>query len=142
MEKHSFPPLHSLITEGVVVDHLVGQIYSSHVAIVLRCDLEMTLHPPSANLDLRLMGTIVIMDGRNHGDSSLVHPVERKQPFIVTLCTSPFDMSVDEVKLCKGALLVKFNLKTVFRNLPAHPDDRWLFGMLWENQIPRAGVHA
>ena len=39
MEKHSFPPLHSSLTEGVEADHLVGQIYSSYVTIVLhdRC---------------------------------------------------------------------------------------------------------
>ena len=55
------------------------------------------------------------------------------------LCSLSY-MSVDEVaarvvKLGKGALLAKFDLKAAYRNVPVHPDDRWLFGMLWEDQL-------
>ena len=54
------------------------------------------------------------------------------------LCSLSY-MSVDEVaarvvELGKGALLAKFDLKAAYRNVPVHPDDRWLFGMVWEDQ--------
>ena len=35
----------------------------------------------------------------------------------------------------KEALLAKFDLKAAYRNVPVHPDDHWLFGMLWEAAI-------
>ena len=46
-------------------------------------------------------------------------------------------ISVDDVvravvKLGKGA---KFDLKVAYRNVPVHPDDRRLLGMVWENQL-------
>ena len=49
-------------------------------------------------------------------------------------------ISVDDVaravvKLGKGALMAKFDLKAAYRNVPVHPDDRWLLGMVWENQL-------
>ena len=49
-------------------------------------------------------------------------------------------MSVDEVaarivQLGKGALMAKFDLKAAYRNVPVHPDDRWLLGMVWEDQL-------
>ena len=47
-------------------------------------------------------------------------------------------MSVDEVvdrvlKVGRGALLAKFDLKAAYRNVPVHPDDRWLLGMVWDD---------
>ena len=49
-------------------------------------------------------------------------------------------ISVDDVarvvvKLGKGALMAKFDLKAAYRNVPIHLDDRWLLGMVWENQL-------
>ena len=43
-------------------------------------------------------------------------------------------MSVDEVaervvEVGKGALLAKFDLKAAYRNVPVHPEDRWLLGV-------------
>ena len=32
----------------------------------------------------------------------------------------------------RGALLAKVDIKSAYRNVPIHPDDRWLMGMLWE----------
>ena len=29
----------------------------------------------------------------------------------------------------------RFDLKAAYRNVPVHPDDHWLFGMLWEDQL-------
>ena len=49
-------------------------------------------------------------------------------------------MSVDEVaarvvQLGKGALMAKFDLKAAYMNVPVHPDDQWLLGMVWEDQL-------
>ena len=49
-------------------------------------------------------------------------------------------MSVDEVvarlvRLGKGSLMAKFNLKAAYRNIPVHPDDRWLLGKAWQDQL-------
>ena len=27
--------------------------------------------------------------------------------------------------------MAKFDLKAAYRNVPVHPDDRWLLGMIW-----------
>ena len=45
------------------------------------------------------------------------------------------DVAHEVVKLGKGALMAKFDLKAAYRNVPVHPDDRWLLGMVWENQL-------
>ncbi len=49
-------------------------------------------------------------------------------------------LSVDEVvvrilALGRGALLAKFDLRAAYRNIPIHPDDRWLLGMSWEDNV-------
>ncbi len=35
----------------------------------------------------------------------------------------------------KGALLAKFDLKEAYRQVPIHPDDRWMLGMEWKGQL-------
>ncbi len=35
----------------------------------------------------------------------------------------------------RGALLAKCDLKSAYRNVPVHPHDRWLLGMLWDDQL-------
>ena len=35
----------------------------------------------------------------------------------------------------RGALLAKVDIKNAYRNVPIHPDDRWLMGMLWEGGL-------
>ena len=37
--------------------------------------------------------------------------------------------------LGKGALLAKLDLKKAYRMVPVHPDDRWLLGVRWQDQI-------
>ena len=44
-------------------------------------------------------------------------------------------MSVDDVaarvvKMGRGSLMANFDLKAAYRNVPVHPDDRWLLGMM------------
>ena len=34
-----------------------------------------------------------------------------------------------------GALLAKVDIKHAYRNIPIHPDDQWLFGMVWEDAL-------
>ena len=48
-------------------------------------------------------------------------------------------MSVDDVirrvlRLGKGALIAKADVKAAYRNIPVHPRDRWLLGMRWEGE--------
>ena len=35
----------------------------------------------------------------------------------------------------EGALMAKFDLKAVYRQVPIHPDDRWMLGMEWNGQL-------
>ena len=49
-------------------------------------------------------------------------------------------VSIDEVVECilhfePGALLAKVDVKQAYRNIPVHPDDRLLLGMLWKEQL-------
>ncbi len=49
-------------------------------------------------------------------------------------------VSVDDVvsrvlKVGKGALLAKMDIKQAYRNIPVHPDDRYLLGMEWKNEV-------
>ena len=34
-----------------------------------------------------------------------------------------------------GALMAKVDIKSAYRNIPVHPDDRWLMGMLWDKAL-------
>ena len=38
-------------------------------------------------------------------------------------------------QLGAGALLAKIDVKSAYRNVPIHPDDRWLTGMIWEGAL-------
>ena len=49
-------------------------------------------------------------------------------------------ISVDEavravLRLGQGALLAKVDIRNAYRNVPVHPDDRWLLGMSWKGGI-------
>lgn len=49
-------------------------------------------------------------------------------------------MKVDEVvqqviALGQGALLAKVDIESAFRNVPVHPHDRHLLGMMWEGKL-------
>lgn len=37
--------------------------------------------------------------------------------------------------LGRGALLAKVDVRSAYRNVPVHPDDRWLMGMRWEGAL-------
>ena len=55
------------------------------------------------------------------------------------LCSLSY-MSVDDVaekvvKTGRGALMAKFDLKSAYRHIPVHPDDRWLLGMEWDGGL-------
>ena len=32
----------------------------------------------------------------------------------------------------RGALMVKVDVRSAYRNIPIHPEDRWMMGMLWD----------
>ena len=35
----------------------------------------------------------------------------------------------------RGALMAKFDLREAYRQIPIHPDDRWMLGMEWKGQL-------
>lgn len=35
----------------------------------------------------------------------------------------------------KGALMMKVDIRSAYRVIPIHPDDRWLLGMMWEGSV-------
>ena len=39
------------------------------------------------------------------------------------------------MQLGQGALLAKVDIKSAYRNVPIHPEDRWLMGMSWEGAL-------
>ena len=55
------------------------------------------------------------------------------------LCSLSY-VSTDAVVDCilrfePGALLAKIDIKQAYRNIPVHPDDRPLLGMLWKDEL-------
>ncbi len=49
-------------------------------------------------------------------------------------------VSVDDaaqaiVQKGRGAILAKVDIRSAYRVVPVHPDDRWMLGMKWENQL-------
>ena len=45
------------------------------------------------------------------------------------------DVAAKVVSMGRGALMAKFDLRSAYRNIPVHPDDRWLLGTEWEDQL-------
>ena len=45
------------------------------------------------------------------------------------------DIATRVLKLGKGALVAKFNLKAAYRHIPVHPDDRRLLEMEWKGGL-------
>ena len=57
-------------------------------------------------------------------------------PDLCSLSYLTIDRLVEQmVKAGRGALMAKFDLKSAYRNVPVHPDDRWLLGMMWNGQL-------
>ena len=56
-----------------------------------------------------------------------------------SLCSLTY-VSVDTAvklveQLGRGTLLAKVDIRSAYRMLPIHPDDRWLLGMCWEGSV-------
>ena len=45
------------------------------------------------------------------------------------------DVAAKVVGMGTGALMAKFDLRSAYQNVPVHPDDRWLLGTEWEDQL-------
>ena len=56
-----------------------------------------------------------------------------------SLCSVSYlsvDDTVDKVLQCgQGSQLAKFDIRSAYRNVPVHPEDRWLLGMVWDDQV-------
>jgi len=35
----------------------------------------------------------------------------------------------------RGTLVAEIDVKSAYRNIPVHPEDRWLTGMLWRGSV-------
>ena len=35
----------------------------------------------------------------------------------------------------RGAVMAKVDVKSAYRNIPVHPEDRWMMGMMWEGGV-------
>ena len=42
------------------------------------------------------------------------------------------DAAQSVLKLGQGTLMAKMDIRNAYRNIPVHPDDRWLLGMSWQ----------
>ena len=49
--------------------------------------------------------------------------------------TTVDDIVVSVQKCSRGALMAKFDLKATYRQERVHPDDRWLLGMILEDEL-------
>ena len=45
------------------------------------------------------------------------------------------DAAKEVLRQSQGALLAKLDMQSVYRNIPIHPEDRWLLGMVWEGDL-------
>lgn len=55
---------------------------------------------------------------------------------ICSLTYMKVDDLVDRIlQLGKGTLLAKIDIESAFRNVPVHPDDRHLLGLIWRDQL-------
>ena len=45
------------------------------------------------------------------------------------------DAAREVVRLGRGSILAKVDVKSAYRNIPIHPQDRWLLGMPWEGGL-------
>ena len=52
----------------------------------------------------------------------------------VTVCLSGRCITRDR-RLVVGALLAKNDIQKAYRNIPVHPQDRMLLGMMWEGSL-------
>ena len=48
---------------------------------------------------------------------------------------SLFDAAHGIATYGRGAMLIKLDIRSAYRVVPIHPEDRWLMGMLWEGSL-------
>ena len=56
-----------------------------------------------------------------------------------TLCSLSYasveDAAQSVLRLGSGTLMAKMDIRNAYRNVPVHPDDRWLLGMTWRHAV-------
>ena len=73
-------------------------------------------------LDLSSPGGSSVNDGINKESCSLSY-------------ISVDDVAARVVRQGRGSLMAKFDLKSAYRHVTVHPDDRWLLGMDWDGRL-------
>ena len=56
-------------------------------------------------------------------------------PALCSLEYVTVDIVADVVAGLPGSSLSKIDVRSAYRTVPVHPEDRWLLGMLWEGQL-------
>ena len=58
------------------------------------------------------------------------------EPQLCSMRYTSVDVAVRNVlNLGQGSLLAKFDVEGAYRTVPVHPEDRWLLGMRWSDQL-------
>ena len=99
--------------------------------------------PPLPNLHISSFG--VIPKKGQPGKWRLIVDLSSPHDHSVNDGINPEDFSLQYITLDKiismvssygpGALMAKFDVEAAYRNIPVHPDDRYLLGMHWKNQV-------
>ena len=100
-------------------------------------------HPPIPSLQVSPFGVIpknhqpgkwrLILDLSSPAGHSVNDGIP-KDPYSLKYVTVD-DAIRSLVNLGPGALMAKFDVKAAYRNIPIHPDDRYLLGMKWRDRF-------
>ena len=100
-------------------------------------------HPPIPSLQVSPFGVIpknhqpgkwrLILDFSSPAGHSVNDGIP-KDPYSLKYVTVD-DAIRSLVDLGPGALMAKFDVKAAYRNIPIHPDDRYLLGMKWRDRF-------
>lgn len=64
-------------------------------------------------------------------------------PSLRSLTYTSVDKAADRIlQLGRGALIAKSDIQSAYRIVPVHPEDRWLLGMEWRNNIYGTAIWA
>lgn len=101
------------------------------------------VNPPLPDLHISSFGVIpkrgqsgkwrLIVDLSSPGGASVNDGISREE---FTLQYIKVDQIIQMVSnLGRGALMAKFDVETAYRNIPVHPEDRYLLGMKWREKF-------
>ena len=115
----------AFLNEECLLGRVVGPL-DPRVFPSVHCSL-IGLVPKSSTGKWRLIVDLSSPHGRSVNDG-----------IDTALCSLEYvtvDLVADVVASFPGSLLSKIDIRSAYRTVPVHPEDRWLLGMLWEGQL-------